>query len=165
MTDMPRIRSSVASVLMCTLIVFPLIGYAELAPKFTLPTDTGTLQLEDLQGKVVYLDFWATWCVPCRKSFPWFNELQARYKDQGLVIVAVSMDKDRRDVVKFLEKYPADFIIAFDPDGDVAAKYNVMGMPSSYLINRHGELHLSHSGFKNKDKAPLESAIQTLLQK
>ena len=120
--------------------------------------------LSDLHGKVVYLDFWASWCVPCKKSFPWFNEIQERYKNQGLVIVAVNMDQEREDVEKFLAKYPADFVIAYDPNGEVATKYNVVGMPSSYLINRNGELSLTHLGFREKDKDPLQSAIEKLLR-
>ena len=137
---------------------------AEPAPQFTLPTDTGRIMLSDLQGKVVYLDFWASWCVPCKKSFPWFNEMQERYKKQGLVIVAVNMDQERADVEKFLAKYPADFVIAYDPHGEVATRYNVVGMPSSYLISRTGDLSLTHLGFREKDKDSLQTAIEELLR-
>jgi len=160
-----RIILSLIRVLILGLVVFPLIVYAEPAPQFSLPGDSGDIRLSDLHGKVVYLDFWATWCAPCRKSFPWFNEIMARFKGQGLVIVAVNMDKDRKDVEKFLEKYPADFDIAYDPNGDVATQYDVMVMPSSYLIDRTGELYLAHAGFRDKDKASLESAIRILLKK
>jgi len=139
------------------------VVYAEPAPQFTLPTDSGYIVLSDLHGKVVYLDFWASWCVPCKKSFPWFNEMQERYKKLGLVIVAVNMDQEREDVEKFLDKYPADFLIAYDPNGEVATKYNVVGMPSSYLIDRNGELSLAHLGFREKDKETLQSAIEKLL--
>jgi len=149
---------------LCGLITFPLIVYAESAPGFTLPADSGQVTLADLHGKVVYLDFWATWCVPCRKSFPWFNDVLARYKDKGFVIVAVNLDKDKSDVRKFLEKYPADFSVAYDPDGEVAVKYQVKVMPSSYLIDRNGEIQLSHGGFREKDKPKLESAIKSLLE-
>ena len=90
--------------------------------------------------------------------------MMARYGDKGLVIVAVSMDEDRQDVEKFLKKYPANFNIAYDPQGDVATKYKVMVMPSSYLIDHNGEIYLSHAGFRDKDKLPLESAIKTLLK-
>lgn len=155
---------TVTRFLLCGLVALPLVIYAEPAPQFTLPTESGNIQLSDLRGKVVYLDFWATWCAPCRRSFPWFNEMMARYKDKGLVIVAVSMDEDRQDIEKFLKKYPANFNIAYDPHGDVATIYKVMVMPSSYLIDRTGELYLSHAGFLDKDKSPLETAIKTLLK-
>lgn len=163
MSYIDKIRISAFGLLICGLVTLS-AAYAEPAPPFTLPTDSGDVQLSDLHGKVVYLDFWATWCAPCRKSFPWFNEIMSRYKDRGLVIVAVNMDKDRADVEKFLKKYPANFTIAYDPEGDVATKYNVIGMPSSYLIGRDGEIALSHVGFREKDKSPLESAIKSLFK-
>jgi peroxiredoxin len=74
------------------------------------------------------------------------------------------MDKNKMDVEKFLKKFPANFIIAYDPNGDVATQYNVMVMPSSYLIDRNGKLYLSHAGFRDKDKSSLETAIKTLLK-
>lgn len=157
-------RQTWISLLICIFLILPPQVYADPAPAFSAPTDSGKLQLSELRGKVVYLDFWATWCPPCRKSFPWFNDMMARYKDQGLVIVAVNMDKDRSDVEKFLIKYPADFIIAYDPNGDIALDYDVKGMPSSYLINRMGDLSLSHMGFHEKDKDGLEAAIVELLR-
>lgn len=137
---------------------------AEPAPEFAISADSGKILLSELRGRVVYLDFWASWCVPCKKSFPWFNEIQARYKDKGLVIIAVNMDKDRSEVTKFLKKYPAEFVVGYDPEGDIAVKYQVTGMPISYLIGRDGDLKLSHEGFREKDKARLEAAIKSLLQ-
>ncbi|MFV1982039.1 MAG: TlpA disulfide reductase family protein [Thiohalomonadales bacterium] len=133
------------------------------APDFALKLQSGNITLKELQGKIVYLDFWASWCVPCRKSFPWMNEMHARYKDKGLVILAVNLDKDPELVAKFLRDYPAKFKIAYDPSGKSAEAYKVLGMPSSYIIDRQGNIIETHIGFREKDKAGLEKKISSLL--
>ena len=153
----------ISAIILSGIVLNVVVAKADPAPQFTLPTDSGQIMLSDFQGKVVYLDFWASWCVPCKKSFPWFNEMQQRYKNQGLVIIAVNMDQEKEDAEKFLAKFPADFVIAYDPNGEVATRYNVVGMPSSYLIDRKGELSLTHLGFREKDKDTLQSAIANLL--
>jgi cytochrome c biogenesis protein CcmG/thiol:disulfide interchange protein DsbE len=140
-----------------------LASAAEPASAFSLPTDTGEISLSQLQGQVVYVDFWASWCVPCRKSFPWMNDLHARYGKQGLTIIAINLDTERGLSAKFLEKYPAQFVVAYDPQGAVAEAYRVAGMPTSYLINRQGQLHSTHQGFREDDMAPLEAEIRALL--
>lgn len=137
---------------------------ADKAPDFTLPSTQGELSLAGLDGKVVYLDFWASWCGPCRKSFPWMNEMHARYQDQGLVIIGVNLDASKRPIEKFLKKTPADFIIAYDPDGALAQTYALKGMPTSYLIGRDGTIIDTHIGFRESDKEKLEKQIQEALQ-
>lgn len=137
--------------------------FAAPAPDASWSTDAGELNLGQLRGEVVYLDFWASWCVPCRHSFPFMNELQERYGDRGLRIVAVNLDKERELVERFLAKYPARFTVAYDPSGKTAASFSVKGMPSTYLIDRNGEIRLSHIGFREKDRAELEARIQEVL--
>ena len=139
-------------------------AFAAPAPDFELPTKTGSVSLQSLRGQVVYVDFWASWCKPCRKSFPWMNALQGKYGDKGLQIVAVNVDSDPQQVTRFLEKYPADFVVAYDADGKVASQYQVKGMPSSYLIDKQGNIHAQHIGFREEDKASVESQIKRLLQ-
>ena len=134
------------------------------APAIKLPTLNGEVDLTQLRGKVVYLDFWASWCIPCRKSFPWMNEMSAKYKDQGLEVIAVNLDKERKLADEFLQKVEAHFTIAFDSVGDSAKAYKLRGMPSSYLIGRDGKLYASHIGFREKDKPKMEQAIQQLLK-
>jgi cytochrome c biogenesis protein CcmG/thiol:disulfide interchange protein DsbE len=134
------------------------------APDFELPTDAGPVSLQAMRGRVVYLDFWASWCKPCRKSFPWMNALQAKYRDKGLQIIAVNIDSDPEQVKRFLEKYPADFIVAYDAEGKVAKQYQVKGMPSSYLIDKQGNIHAEHVGFREEDKARVETQINYLLK-
>ena len=133
------------------------------APPFTLPTDHGDISLSQLQGQVVYVDFWASWCGPCRKSFPWMNDLHARYGAQGLKIVAVNLDTERELSAKFLQKYPARFLVAYDPQGAVAETYHVAGMPTSVLIDRQGRLSYIHQGFREDDMPRLEAEIRALL--
>jgi cytochrome c biogenesis protein CcmG/thiol:disulfide interchange protein DsbE len=136
---------------------------AETAPAFALPTDAGTVKLADLKGKVVYLDFWASWCPPCRKSFPWMNEMQQRYGRQGFAVVAVNVDKTRDLASKFLHEVPADFIVAYDPEGGVAESYQVQGMPSSFIIDRNGQIREAHIGFRDGDTDNIESTLQAVL--
>ena len=117
----------------------------------------------DLKGKVVYLDFWASWCPPCRKSFPWMNEMERRYSRQGLAVVAVNLDKDHELADKFLNEVPARFTVAFDPQGTVAESYRVPGMPSSFIIDRNGKIQAIHIGFREEDSADLETSLRSAL--
>lgn len=133
------------------------------APAIKLPTADGQVDLAELHGKVVYLDFWASWCKPCRSSFPWMHEIKERYSSEGLEVLAVNLDKDRALANEFLQGMDINFVIAFDEAGDTATQYQLRGMPSSYLIDRDGQLYASHVGFREKDKAKMEEAIRQLL--
>jgi thiol-disulfide isomerase/thioredoxin len=133
------------------------------APQFDLPGLDGAIKLAKLQGKVVYVDFWASWCGPCRQSFPWMNEMQARYGGKGLQIVGVNVDAKTDDARQFLTTTPARFAIAFDPQGATPRSYGIKGMPSSVLIGPDGKVLLEHSGFREADRAELESKIQSAL--
>ena len=106
--------------------------------------------LTEFKGKVVVLDFWASWCVPCRRSFPWMNSMQERHGDDGLVIIGVNMDSDPAEATAFLQEFPADFQIINDPDGELAREHDVIAMPSSYVFDRSGVLLTRHLGFKVK---------------
>ncbi len=132
------------------------------APDFALPDGSGkTVRLSDFRGKQpVYLDFWASWCIPCRKSFPWMNELQSRYP--GVKIIAVNLDEQREDADRFLSAVPARFAIAFDPKAAMARAYDVKVMPSSFLIDREGVLRVEHRGFRDNDGAALEKQFASL---
>ena len=130
------------------------------APAFSLPGRTGTVSLDSLKGRLVYVDFWASWCEPCRRSFPWLNTLRERYADRGLTIVAINLDKDRRAADAFLEKFPASFLVAYDPTGKTAEAYRVSAMPSSFLIGPTGTLLSSHAGFDPRKTGAIEALIQ-----
>jgi cytochrome c biogenesis protein CcmG/thiol:disulfide interchange protein DsbE len=133
------------------------------APAFDLHGLNGQVSLAQYQGKLVYVDFWASWCGPCRQSFPWMNEMQAKYGARGLQIVAINLDAKNDDARGFLAAVPAQFTIAFDPTGAVPKSYGLKGMPSSYLIGKDGKLVFEHMGFNQNDKAALEKAIDEQL--
>ena len=133
------------------------------APDFELDGLDGKVKLSEYKGKVVYLDFWASWCGPCRKSFPWMNDVHSRLKKKGFRVIAINLDTKRADADKFLTQLTANFDIAFDPPGKVAELYELQGMPSAYLIDRDGKLHSAHMGFRDKDIPLLEREIELLL--
>jgi cytochrome c biogenesis protein CcmG/thiol:disulfide interchange protein DsbE len=121
------------------------------------------LDLSAYRGKVVYVDFWASWCAPCRESFPWLDGLVREYASKNLVVIGVNVDKDRDRAERFLNETPADFPIVYDPHGDLAAAYKVAGMPSAILIDRAGHVRFQHAGFSAKQKGLYEEQLQTLL--
>jgi cytochrome c biogenesis protein CcmG, thiol:disulfide interchange protein DsbE len=121
------------------------------------------LDLNAYRGKVVYLDFWASWCGPCKQSFPWMETLKDAYGRQGLTVIAVNLDMDRADADKFLERFRPTFEVRFDPKGELAALYKVRAMPSSVLIDRHGVTRFTHEGFRPIDGAAYEVQLQELL--
>lgn len=133
------------------------------APQFSLPGISGDKTLEDYRGQYLYVDFWASWCGPCRQSFPWMNEMQDKYDTHGLKIIAINLDEIRDDANRFLDDVHADVDIAFDASGATAQAYSVKGMPSSYLINPAGEIVFSHIGFRARDEAQLEAKIAELM--
>jgi cytochrome c biogenesis protein CcmG/thiol:disulfide interchange protein DsbE len=135
------------------------------APDIDLPGIDGNVRLESLKGKVVYLDFWASWCEPCKRSFPWMHDMKQTYADQGFEILAVNLDKDRKLADAFLKEMDINFAVAFDESGESASEYKLKGMPSSYLIGRDGKIYASHIGFRDKDKTQIEQAIESLLNK
>ena len=115
-------------------------------------------------GKVVYVDFWASWCVPCRKSFPWLNELAKKYPND-LVVVGINVDNERSAGMKFLEKYPASFPLVFDPQGKVAAEYKLEGMPSAVILDRSGKIVHRHVGFREEKIAEYEQTVKELIDR
>jgi len=152
------------SILMLLFLALPLKNlHAEPAPNIPLNIDGTVQSLSDYKGKLVYLDFWASWCTPCRKSFSWMNVMKNKYKEKGFEIIAVNLDKDKTLVAKFLSKYPAHFNVAYDDSGDTAEKFNVKAMPTSFLIDRNGNIVMSHAGYREKDKTKIEKLIQSNL--
>jgi len=136
------------------------------APAFTLPIQTGgTVSLDSLRGKVVYVDFWASWCGPCKLSFPWLRTMHERYASKGLEIVAIDLDKSRDAADAFLAKIPAPFVVAYDPSGKTAEAFKVVAMPSSFLIGPTGEIIESHKGFDPKKTDGIEGSIREALAK
>jgi len=118
------------------------------APDFSLPgLGNAPIRLTALAGKLVYLDFWASWCGPCRQSFPWMNDLHDQLRDRGLHVLAINIDAKRSDAMRFLANTPASFQVAFDPAGDTPRAFGIRAMPTSVVIDRSGVIVASHAGF------------------
>jgi cytochrome c biogenesis protein CcmG, thiol:disulfide interchange protein DsbE len=135
------------------------------APDFELAGAQGSVKLSSTAGSVVYLDFWASWCGPCKQSFPWLNSLQAKYGAKGLKVIGVNLDAKNEDAQKFLAQIPAAFPVAFDPKGTTPGLYGVKGMPTSFLIGKDGKIVFQHLGFRETDREDLEKQIETALEK
>jgi cytochrome c biogenesis protein CcmG, thiol:disulfide interchange protein DsbE len=130
----------------------------------TLPASSHAdgLDLDQYRGKIVVVDFWASWCAPCRRSFPWLNEIQARYRDR-VVVIGVNVDRDQADAAQFLRDVPATFPVIYDPEGKLAARYEVPGMPSSFIFDAQGKLVARHIGFRSSEIEEREQELRQLL--
>lgn len=150
------------SLLICSL---PAVVYAQPTLNIDVKNSHNQLQsLDQFKGQVVYVDFWASWCGPCRKSFPWLNAMHDKYQQQGLTIVAINLDEDKAAAEKFLTAFPARFHIRFDPEGKTAQTFDLQGMPSSFIFNRKGELVQQHVGFFSKHAKDYEHELSLLLK-
>jgi thiol-disulfide isomerase/thioredoxin len=136
---------------------------------FTSESESVNIENNELQhaisensGKVIYVDFWASWCGPCRQSFPWLNKMQSKH--ENLKIISINLDNDRPLADEFLREIPANFTVIYDPKGKLAKEYKIKGMPSSYLIDKAGKLVSAHSGFSVNKEDQYEQEIVTLLQ-
>lgn len=125
---------------------------------------SGTPLIQSARGKVVLLDFWASWCAPCRKSFPWMNALQKKYGDRGLAVIAVNMDMQKQLAAEFLQATPAQFRIEYDAQGELARQLEVSAMPTSFLLDRNGKIIKQHAGFREAQRTARELEIEQLLK-
>ena len=125
--------------------------------------DIRELDLNAYRGKVVYLDFWASWCKPCRQSFPWMNRLLARYPAERFTVITVNLDAETDAMHRFLQKVPADFDVYHDPNGGIAEKFELQGMPTAFLIDASGKIVSRHVGFYEKKIEAYEREIEALL--
>ena len=131
--------------------------------KLTLDDGQAPTELASLRGQVVYLDFWASWCGPCRQSFPFMNDLHAQLGDKGVRVVAVNLDEEQADARDFLVKHPASFKVAGGDNSACAQAFKVEAMPSTYLLDRSGRVRLVHHGFRAGDAEQLRAMLETLV--
>jgi len=121
------------------------------------------VDLERLEGKVVLVDFWASWCGPCRQEMPVLERMHQQYGSQGLVIVGVSIDSSLKKMKRFLDDTPVGFRIVHDRKAEIASRYDPPEIPSSYFIGRDGKIRYVHEGFRKEDAPKIESRIKSLL--
>jgi cytochrome c biogenesis protein CcmG, thiol:disulfide interchange protein DsbE len=169
MKKMPWVRALASLCLPVVVAMQPAPALAleagQRAPELAATGTNGlSLRLGALKGQVVLLDFWASWCGPCKKSFPWMNEMQEKYGPKGLRIVAINLDERREDADRFLAQVPAKFTIGFDSQGGTPGAYGVKGMPSSVLIGANGFVDSLHAGFRDEDMALMEQRIVSALE-
>ena len=124
-------------------------------------------KLPDTQGKMIMIDFWASWCDPCKRSFPIIKEIHEKYADKGLLIIAVSVDENRKDMERFLADHPVPFVVVRDSHETLAAKVRPPGMPTTIFVGPDGKIHsvvseAVGSDFKEKMTAMVEAALKTL---
>ncbi len=139
-------------------------GDAAKVPQSIAVLDSLTADTTIVQGKVVYVDFWASWCVPCRESFPWMAELLRKYGDRGLQVVAINVDKDRAAAAGFLKDVHSFLPIVYDPAGKLAKLYDLQVMPTSFVYARDGTMKMRKDGFTSDETESVEALIRTLLE-
>jgi thiol-disulfide isomerase/thioredoxin len=122
------------------------------------------VSLSPHKGQVVYLDFWASWCTPCKASFPFMNALHEELGPKGLTILAVNVDEQKAAADRFLQQVPAKFRIAYDPKGVTPEQYAVKAMPTAVLIDRRGQIRHVHAGFRERDREALRAQVEALLR-
>jgi len=115
-------------------------------------------------NKVVYIDFWASWCAPCRESMPFLEKLYQNYNEQGFEIIAINIDEIKSDAKQFIHDFPISYSNMYDPKGEIGKKLNIKSMPTAYLIGRDGKVIVRHSGFNKKYGLKLENKIKHLLK-
>ncbi|MCG7921796.1 MAG: redoxin domain-containing protein [Candidatus Thiodiazotropha lotti] len=159
---MRHIKSSLIVATLIPLLIF-FVAEIDAAQPQGRGKQRSAFDLEQYRGRVVLLDFWASWCGPCREAFPWLNEMHRKYHGVGLEIIGINLDEARREAEQFLTNTPAEFTIYFDPKGVLAKRYDLQGMPASYLIGMDGRLLVEHTGFFRSQAAEREAEIRQAL--
>lgn len=163
-----RVRAFAAAVLTMSALALPAaaVEQGDKAPNFTAAGLTGgTVSLADYRGKVVYLDFWASWCGPCAQALPALDALRKEFPPGDFQVVAVNVDREAKSAQAFVRKRPIGYPSALDPQGAIPAQFGVEVMPTSFLIDRDGTVRHVQRGFRTEDVGPLRKQIQQLVAK
>ena len=135
------------------------------APDFTLKSDSGAnLKLSELRGEVVLINFWASWCGPCRQEMPLLSELHDKYKDMGFTVLGVNVEENSAPARKLLRDMPVSFPVLFDHDSTVSKQYDVIAMPSTILVDRDGNMRYLHQGYKPGEEAIYLDKVRSLIR-
>lgn len=134
------------------------------APSFSLQSTTSKMvSLSDFRGKVVLLDFWATWCPPCRMSMPVLVRLDQKFKDKGFVIIGINLDENKEAVVPFMKKTKVEYSVLYGSDANINEDYNISGIPAFFLLDGTGKLVKQYAGFYPGLEKEWEKDVTTLL--
>ena len=140
-------------------------GAPAAAPEFRLASRAGgEIALSELRGQVVMINFWASWCGPCRAEFPALEEMYRKYKPMGFTMVGINVESDKADAERFLGMRPVSFPIVFDPDNRVSGDYGVSAMPTTVLVDRQGRLRWQHRAYQPGDEAKYIEQIRAMLR-
>jgi thiol-disulfide isomerase/thioredoxin len=141
------------------------VAVGQAVPAVRLPdlSGAGEISLESLHGKVVYVDFWASWCGPCRVSFPVLDQLRGELGPRGFEVLAINVDEVESDARQFLSEVPVSYLVVRDAGGITPQSFGILGMPTGYLIDRQGIVREIHQGFRKSDGDKLRTAIVALL--
>jgi len=140
------------------------VGPGSSAPAFQLPAAAGNaVGMDDLKGQVVLINFWASWCGPCRQEFPLLDTIYRKYKKQGFTIVGLNVEPDQNDAEGFLKQNPVTFPILYDPKDEVSKRYGVGGMPSVALVDRNGVVRWLHKSYVPGDENEYLNQVRSLL--
>jgi len=141
------------------------VRVGEPAPPLAAQSADGQWQrLQDYRGQVVYVDFWASWCAPCRQAMPQYERWSRQWSARGLRVIGVNVDTERDAALRALKRNPVSFTVVFDPQGIWPERFGLPTMPSAYLIDRRGIVRHVHAGFRMQDLAALETLIEQMLQ-
>jgi thiol-disulfide isomerase/thioredoxin len=152
--------------LAATMAVSSFVGASSsIAPGFSLPSRAGDIvALDKLKGQVVMINFWASWCGPCRTEMPLLDQMYKRYSSLGFTLIGVNVEADTKDAEKLLASTPVTFPVVFDRESKVSKMYDVNAMPSSVFIDRKGNVRYLHRGYKNGDESEYLNQIRALLK-
>lgn len=153
--------------LLCGTLIAPAgaVAVKETAPDFTLKTKSGkNLRLNDFRGKVVMINFWATWCAPCRQELPHMEALYKKYKDRGFVLLGVNIDNDSVAAKKMAEEFKLTFPVLYDEKQQTSKLYKLKAMPSTFIVDRGGKVHEVHLGYKPGYEKSYDKTIGKLVK-
>jgi peroxiredoxin len=150
---------------LCATLIVPAFAGASPAPEFSLPSRDGdSVSLQELKGQVVMLNFWASWCGPCRQEMPLLDQMHRRYSSLGFTLLGVNVEASTQDAERWLAQTPVSFPVLFDANNEVSRLYDVNAMPSTVFIDRQGNVRYLHRGYKPGDESEYLNQIRTLLK-